>query len=85
MSKHQSRDANASLPVQVMQSDAKEDGPPDSKLERRTVNKLDLILVPTMSLLYLLAFLDRWEMRCEKAGLTVMLTESTDPTLATPA
>jgi hypothetical protein len=58
-----------------MQSDAKEDGPLDSKLERRTVNKLDLILVPAMSLLYLLAFLDRWEMRCEKAGLTVMLTE----------
>ena len=42
-----------------MQSDAKEDVPPDSKLERRTVNKLDFILVPAMSLLYLLAFLDR--------------------------
>jgi hypothetical protein len=68
-----------------MQSDAKEDGPLDSKLERRTVNKLDLILVPAMSLLYLLAFLDRWEMRCEKADLTVMLTECPDLTLATPA
>jgi hypothetical protein len=42
-----------------MHSDEKENGELDSKLERKTVNKLDLILVPAMSLLYLLAFLDR--------------------------
>jgi hypothetical protein len=59
MSEFQSRDAKASLPAHHMQSDTKEDGPIDCKLERKTVNKLDLILVPAMSLLYLLAFLDR--------------------------
>jgi hypothetical protein len=59
MSEHQTRDADASLPAQLMHSDEKENGELDSKLERKTVNKLDLILVPAMSLLYLLAFLDR--------------------------
>jgi hypothetical protein len=48
MSEYQSRDASASLPAQVMEPDAKEDGQYDTKLERRTVNKLDLILVPAM-------------------------------------
>lgn len=31
-----------------MEPDAKEDGQYDTKLERRTVSKLDLILVPAM-------------------------------------
>jgi len=30
-----------------------------TRLERKTVTKLDLLLVPSMSILYLLAFLDR--------------------------
>jgi hypothetical protein len=30
-----------------------------TRLERRTVTKLDLLLVPSMSILYLCAFLDR--------------------------
>jgi hypothetical protein len=30
-----------------------------TKLERKTVTKLDLLLVPSMSILYLCAFLDR--------------------------
>lgn len=30
-----------------------------TRLERKTVIKLDLLLVPSMSILYLLAFLDR--------------------------
>ena len=48
MSEPQTRDADASLPAQLMHSDAKENGELDSKLERKTVNKLDLILVPAM-------------------------------------
>lgn len=49
MSELEDRDANASLHARPMQSDTKEDGRAlDNKLERRTVNKLDLILIPAM-------------------------------------
>jgi hypothetical protein len=48
MSESQTRDADASLPAQLMHPDEKEDEELDSKLERKTVNKLDLILVPAM-------------------------------------
>ncbi|CAG8605820.1 6724_t:CDS:2, partial [Scutellospora calospora] len=48
MSELQSRDANASSPTHSMQLDAKEHGVLDSKLERKTVHKLDLILIPVM-------------------------------------
>lgn len=33
--------------------------PADSQHEKRTLLKLDLLLIPAMSILYLLAFLDR--------------------------
>jgi hypothetical protein len=36
-----------------------EDTADHTRLERKTVTKLDLLLVPSMSILYLLAFLDR--------------------------
>ena len=40
-------------------AEVSDDAPNHIKLERRTVTKLDLLLVPSMSILYLLAFLDR--------------------------
>lgn len=48
MSELRTGDANASPPAHSMQSDEKENGAIDSKLERKTVNKLDLILIPAM-------------------------------------
>jgi len=51
--------ASDSASARASKMSAEKDTADLTRLERKTVTKLDLLLVPSMSILYLLAFLDR--------------------------
>lgn len=54
-----------------------EDAASHTRVERKTVTKLDLLLVPSMSILYLAAFLDRTNVgNARVAGLQTDLSLS---------
>ena len=59
MSSYHDDSASQSEPTRASKTATAEDAANRTRLERKAVTKLDLLLVPSMSILYLAAFLDR--------------------------
>lgn len=59
MNDYRSDEASETESARAGKASAAEHTADRARLERRTVAKLDFLLVPSMSILYLLAFLDR--------------------------
>lgn len=59
MSNHRDDGSSESASAQASKTSLSEDAAHEARLERKTMFKLDLLLVSSMSILYLVAFLDR--------------------------